>query len=391
MMMYIKRLVEDSIQKAILQYPVVTVLGPRQSGKSTLLQHLFPERLYVNLEYPDERLKIEYDPRGFLNTIPPEGVIIDEIQRLPELLSYIQVEVDVKKKNGLFILTGSHQLALHEAISQSLAGRTALIKLLPLAIKELESVKKYSIDDLMWMGGYPKLFNESVDVRRYYQEYIATYVERDVRQMIQLKDLNLFQKFLMILASRVGQLLDYQSISNDIGVSVHTIKQWCSILSASFVSFELRPYFENIGKRLLKTPKVFFYDTGLLCALLGIHQLEQLRVHPLRGAIFENLAVIEIMKLYYNQWYQPELYFYRDHHQNEVDILLKNAQQYIPIEIKSAQTFHPEFLKGLNILHKWAPEKFAGGYLIYAGASQALGNYQLLNILNLHDELLRYV
>lgn len=187
--------------------------------------------------------------------------------------TYIQAYVDAKNKKGLFILTGSHQLALHEAISQSLAGRTAIIKLLPLALKELESFgTKYSLDQLMWMGGYPKLCRDEIDVRRYYQDYIATYVERDVRQMIQLKDLILFQKFLIILASRTGQILDYQSISNDVGVSVNSIKQWCSILSASFVSFELNPYFENIGKRLLKSPKIYFYDTGLLCALLGIHQ-----------------------------------------------------------------------------------------------------------------------
>jgi len=390
--MYIKRLAEKNIELALAQYPVVTILGPRQSGKSTLIKQLYPERLYVNLEYPDERLKIEFDPRGFLEGIPENGVIIDEIQRLPELLSYIQAYVDAKNTNGLFILTGSHQLALHESISQSLAGRTAIIKLLPLALKELESFRtKYSLDQLMWMGGYPKLFKQQTDVRRYYQDYLATYVERDVRQMIQLKDLSLFQKFLIILASRVGQLLDYQSISNDVGVSVNTIKQWCSILAASFVSFELKPYFENIGKRLLKSPKIYFYDTGLLCALLGIHQVEQLMAHPLRGSIFENLVVMEMMKMYYNSWYQPELYFYRDNHQHEVDLLLKKVDQYILMEIKSSQTFHPEFLKGLNYLRALAPEKFVQAYLVYAGVSQELKDYKLLNIFDIYNELEQFI
>ncbi|NDH08154.1 MAG: ATP-binding protein [Gammaproteobacteria bacterium] len=390
--MYIPRLAEKNIEQALAQYPVVTILGPRQSGKSTLIKKLYPDRLYVNLEYPDERLKIEFDPRGFLASIPDSGVIIDEIQRLPALISYIQAHVDANHSNGLFILTGSHQLALHEAISQSLAGRTAIIKLLPLALKELESFhSNHTLDQLMWMGGYPKLFNQQVDVRRYYQDYLATYVERDVRQMIQLKDLNLFQKFLIILASRVGQLLDYQSISNDVGVSVNTIKQWCSILSASFVIFKLKPYFENIGKRLLKSPKIYFYDTGLLCALLGIHQVEQLKVHPLRGSIFENLAILEVKKMYYNSWYQSELFFYRDNHQHEVDLLLKQVQAYIPIEIKSSQTFHIEFLKGLKYLQQLSPDKFNPAFVIYAGLSQSLQNYKLLNIFDVYNELMQYV
>ena len=385
--MYIKRVIEKYLHDAIRQYPVVTILGPRQSGKSTLVKQAFPERLYVNLEYPDDRLKIEYDPRGFLESIPEQGVIIDEIQRYPQFLSYIQAYADAKNKNGLFILTGSHQLALHEAISQSLAGRTAIIKLLSLSLKELEGFHdKYALDDLMWMGGYPKLFNEQIDVRRYYQDYIATYVEKDVRQMLHIKDLGLFQKFLIIIASRIGQLIDYQSVANDVGVSSNTIKQWCSILSASFVSFELKPYFENIGKRVIKSPKLYFYDTGLLCSLLGIHRVEQLKAHPLRGLIFENLVIVEMMKRFYNNWLTPELYFFRDSHQNEVDLLVRHSLQYIPIEIKSAQTFHMEFLKGLDWLHKIAPDKFIGGYVIYSGVTQSLKLYKLLNIFNIDDE-----
>jgi len=388
--MYIQRSIEGAILSAATEYPVITLLGPRQSGKSTLAQNLFPTKLYVNLEYPDDRAKIQYDPRGFLASIPAEGVIIDEVQRLPEILSYIQGFVDNDRANGRFILTGSHQLELHQALAQSLAGRTALMKVMPFSLKEIKTTAlDYSLNELMYRGGYPTLYRQSMDVRRYYQEYIATYVEKDVRQMIQIKDLSMFQKFLVVLASRVGQLIDYHGISNDLGISANTIKHWCSVLEASFIVFELRPYFDNIGKRLLKSPKIYFYDTGLLCALLGINQVEQLAAHPLRGAIFENFVILDLMKDQYNHWLNPDFYFYRDHSQNEVDLLCKKAMHLVPIEIKSSQTFHLDFLKGIEYLHKTIPQKVVGGYVIYAGSPAPMKQYQLLNYENAGDVIFK--
>lgn len=373
--------------KEILQiskdYPVVTVLGPRQSGKSTLVLDAFPSKKYINLELPDVRQAISNDPRSFLDSISSEGVIIDEVQRMPELLSYIQAFVDSHKINGQFILTGSHQLELHQAIVQSLAGRVGIVKLLPLSIKELKQsgrLKKESADNLMLKGFFPKLADNNIKASTYYQNYLATYVERDVRNMLNIKDLGLFQDFLRLLAGRTGQILNAASLGNDLGLSGHTINRWLSILEASYIIIRLRPYYENFGKRMIKQPKVYFTDTGLLCHLLGIELDSQLQRDPLRGQIFENLVIMELFKYRYNAGKEANFYFLRDSHGNEIDVIYKHANNLVPIEIKSSKTFNKSFLKGINFLRKLQPDRVPCGFLIYGGLS--MHKIEMIDIIN---------
>lgn len=367
-------------KKLFKEYPILTILGPRQSGKSTLVKALFPDARYINLERPDEREIITNDPQALLSSIQNETVIIDEVQRAPSLLSYLQVHCDEKGTNGQFILTGSHQLLLHEAITQSLAGRTAILKLYPLSLSELQDEGvNLEIDDWLLQGFYPKLYQQPMDTHQYYQNYISTYVERDVRQMINVKDLSQFQSFLELTAGRIGQLVNYSSLGNELGLSNHTIKQWFSILEASHIIFKLRPYFENIGKRIVKSPKIYFTDPGLVCYLLGIENKKQLARDPIRGHLFENMVVMELVKSRYNLGKTPHIYFYRDNHGNEVDLICKMGVQLIPTEIKSAHTFHSEFLKGLKYFQKLVPGRIEKSYLVYAGDQKYKleGNIQL--------------
>lgn len=380
----IPRQLTTEILDLVKHYPVVAILGPRQSGKSTLVQNIFPQKKYVNMEMPDDRRAIEQDPREFLDAIPPEGVIIDEVQRFPELISYIQVFVDEHKQNGQIILTGSHQLELHEAISQSLAGRIGIVKLLPLSLQELQSydldLTQYDADQLMLRGFYPKLYTDNITANRYYQNYVSTYIERDVRKMINVKDLGLFQDFLRLLAGRVGQLMNADSLGNDLGISNHTVNQWLSILEASYITIKLRPYFENFGKRIIKSPKIYFIDTGLLCYLLGIETDVQLKRDPLRGNIYENMVMLELIKYKYNLGKEHNLYFMRDNHDNEVDVIYKNANELIPIEIKSSKTFNPAFLKGLKYFTALQEERSPRGYLIYSGEARPnIGQFSIVN------------
>src|SRR3990167_7093979 len=264
-----KRELEKEIKEIVKGYPILTVIGPRQSGKTTTVKYLFPEKKYVNLEFPDVRALALNDPRAFLEQFP-DGAILDEIQRVPELLSYIQPIVDEKDIKGMFILTGSHQLELQQAISQSLSGRTALLTLLPLSLKEIENSKiDISLNEWILKGGYPRIYKENLDPFKAYRNYFQTYVERDVRQVIQVKDLIQFERFVQILAGRVGQILNMEEIGGEVGISSHTVKHWISILEASFIIFRLPPYFENLGKRVIKSPKLYFNDVGLLCYLLG--------------------------------------------------------------------------------------------------------------------------
>lgn len=379
------RAIAEIAETLSTQYPVVTLLGPRQSGKSTLVKSLFKDMKYVNLEAPDERKLIESDPRSFLESIPKEGIIIDEVQRLPELLSYIQVYVDDNpKRNRQFILTGSHQLALHEAISQSLAGRTTILRLLPFSIAELRAYNiEMEAEDYILKGLFPKLYNQEMDHTKYYQDYVSTYLERDVRRMINVKDLSLFQDFLQLAAGRIGQLVNYNSLSNDLGVSNHTVKQWFSILEASYVTVKIKPYFENISKRVVKSPKIYFTDPGLACYLLGIENQLQLKRDPLRGNLFENMVILELIKSRYNLGKEHNLSFYRDNHKNEVDILYKSARQIIPIEIKSSKTFHTDFLKGLRYFDTLMTDRVPHGYVIFAGSKT--GKVDKFNIINFLD------
>lgn len=364
-------------------YPVVTVIGPRQSGKTTLVQGVVSGLPYVNLEDLDVREMALMDPRGFLDRYP-EGAILDEIQRAPSLLSYIQTIVDRKGRNGMFVLTGSHQLELHQAISQSLAGRTALLTLLPLSLDELgKNGIVLGLDELLLKGGYPRVYKDDLNPTKAYRNYFQTYVERDLRQLINVKDLMQFERFVRVCAGRVGGELDLSSIGNEVGISSHTVKEWISILEASFILFRLQPYFDNFGKRIIKSPKLFFVDVGFAAYLLGIENGVQMSRDPLRGKLFENLVLLELMKGRLNQGLDPQLYFYRDVQQNEVDIIFKTGNSLIPVEVKSAKTFNSEFLKGLRFFQNLAGERAPRGYLVYGGENeQAIHSIQVINYLN---------
>lgn len=366
------------------QYPIVTILGPRQSGKTTLAKAVFPEKKYFNLELPDTRALATADPRQFLEQCG-EDAIIDEIQRVPSLLSYLQDFVDNRPdKKGLFILTGSHQLELHQAVTQSLAGRTALLHLLPLSISELKQANiLLSLDAYLLKGFFPRIYNDQLNSTIAHSNYVQTYLERDVRQIINIKDLLTFQHFLKLCASRVGQPFNMHNLSSELGVSTPTIKNWLSVLEASFIIFRLPPYFENFGKRITKSPKIYFTDVGLAAFLLNIETQEQMERDPLRGFLFENLVVMELIKTRFNQGLLPQVYYYRDHHQHEVDVLYKKGTQLIPIEIKASKTFHVGFLQNLKFFQSIAGDRCQQGFLIYGGSlQQKVNDFLVLNFEN---------
>lgn len=375
-----QRDIEKELADLASDYPVVTVIGPRQSGKTTLVQRGFPHKPYANLEALDTRQLALSDPRAFLEQYP-QGAILDEIQRAPELLSYIQEKVDQRGEKGLFILTGSHQLELHQAISQSLAGRTALLTLLPMSLRELEKAGfNLSLDAYLLQGGYPRIFKDHLDPTKAYRNYFQTYVERDLRQLIHVKDLSQFERFIQILAGRIGQILNMQQIGGEIGISSHTVKEWISILEASFIVVRLQPFFENFGKRVIQSPKLYFTDTGLAAYLLGIENEVQMSRDPLRGHLVENLVLLELMKGRLNQGLDPQLYYYRDAQKNEIDLIFKQGHELIPIEVKSARTYHPEFLKGLHFFQALVGSRAPKGYLVYAGEKeQAIQGIELIH------------
>ena len=366
----IRRDITNELIEAASEYPVVTIFGPRQSGKTTLVRMTFPDRAYYSLEDPDIRLAAETDPRGFLNRLP-EGGVLDEIQRVPQLLSYLQGIVDRNERPGHFILTGSHQPSLQEALNQSLAGRTAVLTLLPFSLHELQHYqRKYQPFELIVSGFFPRLHEKKLRPDRFFNGYIQTYVERDVRALINLKDLGRFQQFMVLLAGRVGQVVNYTSLSNDVGVSSTTIKDWISILKASYVIFELSPYFENIRKRVVKSPKIYFTDTGLNTHLLGITTAAQAERDRLRGGFYENLLILDILKTRLNKGERPEIYFYRDSHGNEVDLIIREGRKVVPVEIKSAATFTGSFLKGLDQFKKTVGDRSTDGMVLYNGKEQ---------------------
>jgi predicted AAA+ superfamily ATPase len=382
---YIPRQLENEVVSMAHDYPVVTLIGPRQSGKTTLAKHLFPDKPYYTLESADIRALATEDPRRFLED-HANGMILDEIQRAPHLLSYIQeyVDADQNQQKGQFILTGSHQLELVEAITQSLAGRTALLTLFPLSLHEIKNkILGCPLDRVLLQGGFPRVYKDNLNPAKAYRNYFHTYVERDVRKMINIKDIALFEKFIKLCAGRIGQLVNFQSLASDTGVSYHTIEHWLSILEASFIIFRLQPYFENFGKRLIKTPKLYFTDVGLAAYLLGIENEQQMARDPLRGGLFENLVILELMKSRLNQGLDHQLHFFRDQHGHEIDVIYKSANTLVPIEIKASQTFNRDFLKGLNYFKNLVGERCAEGFLIYAGdIEQILNHVKLLNYRN---------
>lgn len=330
------------------KYPVLTLIGPRQSGKSTLARNLFKAHTYVSLEETDIRLLATEDPRGFFKKYP-SPLIIDEVQRVPSLLSYIQSIVDEPGSKAHFVLTGSHQLLLMEKITQSLAGRTVIAKLLPFSRREINPHHPtMSLDETLFKGGYPRIYDKNLEPMQWLQQYYESYVERDVRNLIRLTELDLFQRFISLCAGRAGQLVNFSSLANDCGLSPPTARSWLSVLQTSFICFTLQPHFRNFNKRIVKTPKIYFFDTGLLCYLLKIQNTQTLSSHPLRGNIFENWVISEWVKSFLNRGLNPPLYFWRDTKGNEVDLIEDRGTSLYPIEIKSAATFHPDFIKNLT-------------------------------------------
>jgi uncharacterized protein len=370
----IKRQIADELDRLLDEYPIVTILGPRQAGKTTLARGMLDDYEYANLETPEIRQYARDDPKAFLAQFKG-NVTIDEIQRVPELLSYIQTIVDANQRNGQFVLTGSHQLELRQAISQSLAGRTSIVNLYPFSIRELSDagITFERPEDYIYRGFLPRLYDQNQRPTQAYSNYYQTYVERDVRQLINLKDFALFEKFMKLLAGRVGQLMDYTSLANDVGVSATTIKHWLSILEASFIVYKLPPYFENFGKRVVKSPKYYFIDTGLLAFLLGIEKPDQISRDPLVGQMFENLIVIECLKTQANQGKLPNLYFFRDSRGNEVDILHQSGRELTAIEVKASSTYQASLLKGLKSMSALSP-MVTHSHLVYAGDPMTFSN-----------------
>ncbi len=363
----IPRIIQSQLLKLWKSYPVVTIIGPRQSGKTTLARATFPDFHYVSLERPDIRQMAEADANAFLRAYPAP-VIIDEIQRVPQLLSYIQVLVDESGKNGQYLLTGSHQPQLNAGVSQSLAGRTGLLRLLPFSIRELADAGiAMDRDEYLLKGFMPRSYNNPLEPSTLYSDYFSTYIEKDVRQMINLKNISAFETFIKLLAGRTGQLINLSSLSNDVGVSSTTIGEWISVLEASFIIFRLPCYYENFGKRLIKNQKLYFTEVGLATWLLGIRDPGQVARDPLFGGLFENMVVLEALKARFNAGLDSELYFFRDSAGTEVDLLFRQSHDHlVPIEIKGGMTWNKEFAKNILKLRQLSP-KFTGGFVVYAG------------------------
>ena len=362
----ITRKLEKIIQAASQKYPVISITGPRQSGKTTLVRKVFKNYTYINFEDPELRQFASTDPKGFMLQYKGQ-VIIDEAQYVPEIFSYIQIAVDNNPQKGQYILTGSQNFLLLEYISQSLAGRVAVFNLLPFSIEELKNTKyfKDNYEDYLYSGFYPRIYNDELEAGEWLKNYIQTYVERDVRKMINVGDLVKFQQFLKLCAGRTGQLVNFSEIGSELGLSYHTVQTWLSVLEASFIIFRLQPYYKNFNKRIIKSPKLFFHDTGLAAYLLGIKKPEDVLFHFAKGALFENLIVTELLKHKVNKGLSPELWFWRDSAGNEVDCILEDGQQIKAIEIKSGKTIAVDFFKGLDYLHNLSSD--TQSFIIYGG------------------------
>ncbi len=372
----IARKVSSKIKAYSKQYPVILITGPRQSGKTTLVKSLFPKKLYVNLEDISKREFASNDPKGFLLQ-KKGGLIIDEVQRVPQLMSYIQVIVDEQQTPGQFIITGSQNILLMQSISQSLSGRVAIVNLLPFSIEELRAAKidYKKADSYMIKGFYPRIYDKSLSAKGYYANYMQTYIERDVRLIKNISDLNAFQTFVKLCAGRVGQLLNLSSLSESCGISHNTAKEWISVLEASYIIFLVRPYYKNYNKRLVKMPKLYFYDVGLLNFLLGIESENQYRSHYHRGSIFENLIILEIKKHFLNLCLLKNIYFWRDKHGREIDCLFENANSITSIEIKSGETVNEDYFKELKYFAKLSSDTKHKLCLIYGGGEKQKRSY----------------
>lgn len=385
---YIRRELSSVLEEAYRYFSVITVTGPRQSGKTTLIRNLFPHLPYYSLESLDIRSFAENDPIAFLNQ-NEEGMILDEVHNAPDLLSYIQGIVD-EHPDKRYILSGSSQFAMLKRVTQSLAGRTAVFELMPLSYSETKDLTAdVPLDKLLFNGFYPAIYSGRNVPEFLYPAYMKTYLDRDVRDILQIKDMMQFHIFIKLCAGRIGSLFKASELANEIGVSPNTITSWLSVLQASYIVTLLPPYFENTSKRLTKMPKLYFLDTGLACYLLGIESPEQLSRDKMRGALFENFVVTEALKQRYNQGKESNLYFYRDSNQNEIDLLLKRNTRLYGIEIKSSMTYHKDFEKALKRIDEWVKAPVDGKAVVYAGNFEnTAGEIKLLNYTNM-DEVLK--
>lgn len=362
-----KRDIQTSAKDLLKNFKALAIVGPRQSGKTTLAKILAPRKPYVSFENPDTRYLFESDPRGFLSAYR-NGAIFDEAQYVPKLFNYLQQILDESPANGRFILTGSNNFLLVEKISQSLAGRIVYTDLLPFSIKEIFRIQNFDTrpDNLIFHGGYPGIVYEGRKRLPWFQSYVRNYIERDVRLLKNITNYSLFQKFISLCAGRIGQQLNLTNLGNECGVDHKTIQSWIGVLQASFIIHLLPPYYKNFNKRITKSHKLYFYDTGLACYLLGIQQKEQLHLHPFRGALFENMMLMEMLKTRFNKALRSNLYYFRDNSGNEIDVLIDEGKKIIPVEIKASQTIAPGFFKGLEFWEKLTGNK--EGYIIYGGS-----------------------
>ncbi len=367
----IERNIVPVLQQLATQYPVITLTGPRQSGKTTLTRRLFSDKPYVTLEDPDSRRFATEDPRGFLMQFA-QGAILDEIQRAPELTSYLQGMVDADPKPGRFVLTGSHQFELMSQVSQSLAGRTAVLRLLPFTLAEVHRLRggmaSPDLAQTLLTGFYPRIHDQRLDPSQALADYFATYVQRDLRQLAAVQDLQRFERFVRLCAGRTGQLLNLSSLGNDAGVTHSTARAWIDLLQSSYIVHLLPPWFANTGKRLVKASKLYFHDVGLACWLLGLRSAEQVARDPLWGSLFENFVIMEAMKDRLNAGETAEMYFYRDSEGNEVDLLIPVGTKMHAIEIKAGATINPDYFKGLKTFAAHQPAVFASGCVVFGGA-----------------------
>ncbi|WP_320462651.1 ATP-binding protein [Pedobacter sp. CFBP9032] len=377
--MFVKRQITHIIKKQQSKFPILALTGPRQSGKTTLLKELFKDYRYISLENPDIRAFATDDPNGFLKEYS-ENVILDEVQRVPSLFSYIQTKVDESKKMGQYILSGSQNFHLLNSITQTLAGRVALFKLLPLDFEELKAAELLEDDyaQALFKGFYPAIFDRDIDPKVFYTNYIQTYVEKDVTELLNVKDLKAFRTFLGLCAGRAGQLLNISALANDCNISQPTAKAWLSILESSYLIFLLQPYHQNFNKRLVKSPKLYFYDTGLLSYLLGIRSADEMILNRLKGSLFENLILAELQKKNYHQYTHLDYYFWQDSNGNEIDILLKNYNGFDVFEIKATETISTELFKQMDRFAELAAPEEVKKTLIYGGRqNQNRSKYQV--------------
>jgi hypothetical protein len=364
----ITRIAEKTMRKLLRGFPIVTLTGPRQSGKTTLAKAVFKSKPYTSLEEPDLREAANNDPRSFLARFP-NGAVLDEVQRCPKILSYLQTLVDADRRMGLYILTGSQQFGLMSGVTQSLAGRTSFMELLPFAVSELAQAGILSddIDNMMLTGCYPPIYDRNLEPAAWLSAYVTAYVERDVRQMLKIHELETFQRFVRLCAGRTGQLLNLSSLATECGITHNTAKAWISVMEASYLVFLLRPHSANFNKRLVKMPKLYFYDTGLAAWLLGIRTKEQMVTHPLRGNLFETFIIAELIKTKLNKGEKPSFYFWRDSNGNEVDLIIEQDTKLMPVEIKSGRTLTHESFAGLEKWSTLAGMKVDAPALIYGG------------------------